>query len=270
MARIVLLLSIASSTSLAWLAAPQISNRRQRVAWNTAAEMVPSDDQFSTRANTTNTTSFRRDMIGLQEWALSKGVLVGEHFQLVSHSSTTYDDSRNENVEVENWSVQARQWQSGENTTATDEGTRLLQVPSHLILSSQRIRDQLTQEERILLQPSIDFLNQSKTSSQLPQFYLVLKVLRQFELGTDSLWHPWIQSLPTPEDDFGTAISMDEVELDFLPPFAWSLAQIERLHCKDFLEAFRILRQSQNEKLEDDEEKRCLLSSDILLLSSSL
>ena len=121
-------------------------------------------------------------------------------------------------------------------TQAGNEANRVLQVPKHLVLSSTRIRnDEITDK---LVSAALKYLEAKKVEHQIPQFFLWLKILLEHEKGKKSLWYPWLQSLP---DKFSNAISMDEVEVECLAPFAWSLAKIEKLHFKVFHEALEMV-----------------------------
>lgn len=192
-------------------------------------------------------SNYQRNMTALQEWAMTQGVLVGEHFELVPPK---------EGDDENNWSVQTTT-RNDTSLSPTQEGIRMLQIPPSLIFSSQKIRDDLTARQQKALEPAIQHLKNSNCQLQVPQFYLVLQVLRQLELGSESVWFPWIQSLPS---QFSTAVSMDEVELECLPPFAWSLAQIERFHCQEFTHAFSLLLNT----TDDDDSSPLLLSRQTL------
>jgi len=83
------------------------------------------------------------------------------------------------------------------------------------------------------------------------QFLLFLKILQEFEKGQDSILFPWLESLPR---EFSNAVSFDGVELECLPPFAWSLATIEILHLEAFVEALNMTHGIVSQQTIDDHE----------------
>ena len=159
----------------------------------------------------------QRDLQELHSWAEEAGV--------IRHNLNLLETSQ------ECWGVTV--------SSATKAGTVVLQVPSSIILSSTRIRQELEAEPGI--QPAIDYLANSQFRSQIPQFFLFLKVLLEHGKGPDSRWFLWLQSLPR---QFDTSVTMDEVELACLPPFAWALANVERLHLHKFRKALLLLPES--------------------------
>lgn len=140
--------------------------------------------------------------------------------------------------------------------TASDETqpmTRVLKVPAKLIFSSERIRDefQAAYGHDDLL-PAIQHIQATQYRSQLSHFYLYLKILVESEKLDKSFWYPWFQSLPK---SFDTAVAMDTQELEWLPPYAWALANVERKHLEVFHEALKKLPQHvlSNKVIEDSE-----------------
>ena len=109
-----------------------------------------------------------------------------------------------------------------------EKGATLLKVPSSLLFNSEQLRNDWN------LKDAETFLQDKKIGGQIPQFYLYVKLLQEHDKREQSKWFAWLQSLPR---DFSTAVSMDEVELECLPPFAWALASVERLHLDLFRQA---------------------------------
>jgi hypothetical protein len=169
-----------------------------------------------------------RDIQGLDSWANQQGILRENGFELLEQN-----DSRSGGGG--DWSAQLRQSQS--TGGARKEGMRVMQVPSHLIFSSQRIRQEF-ENAKVDLTEALELLERKKCALQTPQFYIFLKLLQEWELGPTSQWYPYLQSLPR---SYMTAATMDEVELECLPPFAWSLAQLFRIHCTSFIEALALV-----------------------------
>ena len=117
------------------------------------------------------------------------------------------------------------------SVSISQNGTKdlpILQIPSRLILSSFHLRKEISVPTSVL-----NDLKQKKIEHQIPQFYLWLKILKEYEKGSESLWYPWLKSLP---DRFTNAIAMDDIEIECLAPFAWSLAKMQKLHLQYFNE----------------------------------
>ena len=173
-----------------------------------------------------------RDIVAFESWASGSGVLKENGFVL----------SENDNGD---WSVAI----NDALTLGDPLGDRVLQVPSSLVLSSSTIRKEKTIMDKT--STAMEFLTKKKLENQANQFLLWLKILQEFEKGEDSILHPWLRSLPR---KFSNAICMDEVELDCLPPFAWSLATIEILHMDSFIEALHMTRGIISQQTMDDSE----------------
>jgi len=187
----------------------------------------PADASHTTAGSSSNSnsstkldaaTNFDRDMNALESWATKQGVTKGKGFAL------------SENSETGDWSVSVTQ----EGETAQE----VLVVPEDLIFSSTSIRENDSEIYGDHLQDAIAYLDKKKCEAQVDQFLLWLKVLVEHEKGEDSRWHPWLNSLPK---TFSNAVEMDEVELECLPPFAWSLAKVKILHCTEFQKAIQLI-----------------------------
>jgi hypothetical protein len=170
-----------------------------------------------------------RDMDALLSWATQQGVLQENGLQLWNRNMSGDDD--------DDWSVTLSQ--------AGTQASRVLQVPPNLILSSTRIRQELE-----VPPAALELIETKKCQDQIPQFYLWLKVLQEYEKAQDSPWYQWMQSLPR---KFDTAVCMDDVELECLPPFAWSLAKLERTHLHAFSEALEMVDNVTQETKQDTE-----------------
>ncbi|KAG7361794.1 hypothetical protein IV203_036895 [Nitzschia inconspicua] len=206
-----------------------------------------------------------RNMEWLESWAVSHGVQFDPNIQLMATTTTATttataksfpQDSRNSvhNISVgmddnDDWTLRLVSDQSIATaaTKMTTPTNILLTVPSHLVLSSETIRERFNATE---LAPSLkdieNYLSQRNAEGQIPQFYLFLQLLSEYHQGPDSLWYPWIQSLPKRYD---TAVCMDDVELECLPPFAWALAKVERYHFDLFRQAITKLSQKNDGQL---------------------
>lgn len=155
-----------------------------------------------------------RDFGGLEKWACDNGILMENGFQL----SPTHRENQ------QDWNVVL--------STSATKGDRILHIPKHMIFSADAIQQQLQRQEGF--QAAVDHVTQRHCQEELPQFFLWIQLLQEFEKGQNSTWYPWIQALPR---HFGNALYMDDVELECLPPYAWSLAKLQLLHLEVFPEA---------------------------------
>lgn len=112
-----------------------------------------------------------RDIGTMDEWASACGVQRAGGFQL-----TTEDG--------QDWSVL-----STENVAAQ---TPILFVPAELILSSNRVQAELGQA----VQPAVDFLGRLGAQDSNASFMLFVKLLTMYEMGDQSPWYPWLNSMP--------------------------------------------------------------------------
>jgi hypothetical protein len=157
-----------------------------------------------------------RDMEALKGWANQNGVSVDN--DVISLS----------NPQGDCWGFSVPQ--------DSQQGTTILKVPASIVINSQQIQDELALHHD--LSPAIEYLESKKVHTQIPQFFLFLKLLMEYSKESDSAWYSWIQSLP---QVFDTAVCMDAVELECLLPFAWALASVERLHLEVFKETLTML-----------------------------
>ena len=143
--------------------------------------------------------SSARDIPSLDNWATACGVQRSDGFQLTSEDG--YDTFV---------------------TTQSDlaAGTPVLFVPSEMILSSNQII-----QEYGRLQEAESELQSFGITDQMRQFYLMVKILVEYEKGDESPWFPWLNSLPR---FFTNGASMTTFCFECLPPLAALLALRER------------------------------------------
>lgn len=112
-----------------------------------------------------------RDIGSMDAWAEACGVQRADGFQL-----TTEDGM--------DWSAVT--------TQDLPEGSPVLFVPNQMVLSSSRV----SQEFGGAADAAVDQLRRLGASDDVPQFYLLLKVLTIYEMREESPWFPWLNSLP--------------------------------------------------------------------------
>jgi len=78
----------------------------------------------------------------------------------------------------------------------TPSGSPVLYVPESLILSSSKAMNELRSSEMYEAEQQLLINNAEGNESDLPQYYLMLKILVEIQKGTDSNWYTWLNSLP--------------------------------------------------------------------------
>ena len=73
------------------------------------------------------------------------------------------------------------------------EGTPILCIPNEIILTGSKAREELGSDSYAAEQ---SLMNSVEGSDRISQFYLFLKVLKEYELGENSAWFTWLNSLP--------------------------------------------------------------------------
>ena len=148
-----------------------------------------------------------RDTTTSTEWAINYGTQLSDSFELASSSNDVNNvyATSNQNLGTE---------------------TPILSVPSDLILTGQKARQELGTET--------NGAEQSLMLSDHQQFYLFLKILKEYELGEQSPWYYYLNSLPR---YYCNGASMTDFCFGCLPPYAAGLALAEKRRLKQFTEA---------------------------------
>mmetsp|Transcript_17396 Transcript_17396/g.25229 ORF Transcript_17396/g.25229 Transcript_17396/m.25229 type:complete len:436 (+) Transcript_17396:20-1327(+) len=157
------------------------------------------------------TENAQRDVYTMDEWASGNGVQKANGFQLTSDNG---------------WDYYAM------TTADIPAGTPVLYVPTSMILSAQRISDELGSS----LQQAEQFLSSNEAGNQLPLFRLMVKILVEYEKGTQSTFYPWLNSLPR---FFANGVSMTDACFECLPPYAAYLSKKEKDNFEKFQQAIQ-------------------------------
>lgn len=164
-----------------------------------------------------------RDIATFDQWASACGVQRADGVQLtytasVSQVEPGYGGLNRDDVTF---------------MTAQDlpANTPVLKVPSNMILSSN-----LAKQEFGDLEVAENRLNAAKAGEHLPKFYLFLKILKEYHMGDQSPWFPWLNSLPR---YYSNGASMTPFCFDCLPPLAGYLAMTERIKFIQFFQALK-------------------------------
>ena len=94
-------------------------------------------------------------------------------------------------------------------------GSTVIYTPGDVVLSSNSVVNEfgssLQQAESVLVQIDMG------TQARLPLFRLMVKILSEYDAGSNSPWYPWLASLPK---QFYNGVSMTDACYDCLPPYA--------------------------------------------------
>lgn len=173
-----------------------------------------------------------RDMEPLATWALDWGVILADGLQLTESS-------------VGDWTLSL--------TEPFKQGSPLLTVPSHVILSSD-IQDDAylpyyddNEMRNVYTWMAIEMGDEQPTFQQnyLPEFMLIFKIMREVYLGKNSRWYSWWQSLP---QTFSTGLYLDDVERKFVECMAGEFLYTQELQHKAFLGLMRRLLAAQENR----------------------
>lgn len=147
-----------------------------------------------------------RDLRSMEEWADACGVQRSEGFQLTESGDGT---TNGQGLDVSAMTAQD-----------IPANSPVLFVPGQMILSSNN-----AVEEFGRLEDAEQLIESSNASSELRQYYLMLKILVEYEKGEDSPWYAWLNSLPR---YYSNGASMTPFCYKCLPPLVASLAMKER------------------------------------------
>lgn len=150
-----------------------------------------------------------RDTSSLTQWAEGYGAQ-----QIPGFDFTTYDGT--DIFAVTNEDIPA--------------GSAIMYTPASMFLSSYGAK-----EEFGTLEKAEKMIQDLKGDDQISLFYVFVKLLYEYEKGTESPWFPWLNSLPRM---FDSGAAMTPTCYDLLPPLAAKYAMAERvkyINCKQAL-----------------------------------
>jgi len=128
-------------------------------------------------------------------------------------------------IQPENFQLQPVEGDLNWGAVATQParaGQRALFVPSMLRMFTPNIKQQEFPNVAQVVQQKIDPKTSNGDIDLANHFYLFLKVLKEYELGTESPYYAWLDALPR---KFNTAVNFRDVETDCLPPFVKFLSK---------------------------------------------
>ena len=141
-------------------------------------------------------------------------------------------------------------------TEPTQQGTPILTVPSHLILSSdvdndtylpyydeQNMRNVYTWMEQELTYSTSS--SSAILKNYLPEFMLIYKLIQEIYLGQNSRWYAWWNSLPT---TFSTSLYLDDIERFFVERMAGTFLYAQDIQYDTCLNLMKKLISSQQQQ----------------------
>lgn len=165
-----------------------------------------------------------RDVASMEEWATNSGVQKSDGLFYINDDEAAQAQSN-----------------GGGLLSSSDLGvwteldlpaeTSVVTVPYEMILTGSKAREEFGH-----LEQAEDLFERLHTTSDLPHFYLFLKLLREYERGQASLWYPWLNSLPR---YFSNGSSLTHLCSDLLPPLVGNLVALERVRFRQFYRALK-------------------------------
>jgi len=159
-----------------------------------------------------------RDVYSMDEWATQYGMQKADGVELYS------EDGGSDYSLMTQGGVAA--------------GQSVVYVPASIVLNSASVQQEfgtsLQQAEAAIVQ--IDQRTQAGAQYRLPLFRLMVKILVEYEKGQESMYYPWLNSLPR---QFFNGVSMTKACFKCLPPYAGWLTSTERINYSHFAMALR-------------------------------
>jgi len=122
---------------------------------------------------------------------------------------------------------------AGEDTPA---GQSVLTVPANALLSSNGCQQELFSMSNGGLADAVELMGRIGAGASLPEFYLTLKVLVEYERGDRSKYFAWLDSFPRL---YYNSVSMTDFCYECLPPYVFSLSREERLKFDNLLQVIQ-------------------------------
>lgn len=202
---------ILSCSACAFIDGPTFRNIRPRVcsslhADNSNGRIVIADDVASPAPD--------RNVQEMQHWAFQRcGIQTSDGLDLMGSETDTASSTGIDYSIITNTDLPA--------------GSPVVRVPAEIILSSNKAG----QEFGMILSDGEQQLANAGLAHQVPLFRLFVKILVEYEKGTQSPYYPWLESLPR---RFNNGSSMSYACFDTLPPYAAWLSSNERTTYKNF------------------------------------
>ena len=109
-------------------------------------------------------------------------------------------------------------------------GSTVMYIPAELCLHSSTVGQELCAMSPTV-QQAADQLNKIGSGNSVPDFYLFLKILMEYEAEDRSFYFPYLDAFPRL---YFTAASMTDFCYECLPPLVFSLSRMERVKLENF------------------------------------
>jgi len=155
------------------------SSSRSKATTTITTTRPPQHRLYSTYTDYSDTTLINideeapRDIPSMEQWSYEMGAQRTEGFTLTS------DDG--------GFDVYAM------TTVDLPTGSPVLTIPEHMILSSTKAMAELRSTD---MSEAEKIINSVNAESEFRQYYLMLKLLDEYEKGVASPWYQWLNSLP--------------------------------------------------------------------------
>lgn len=152
-----------------------------------------------------------RDIGSMEQWAVNLGVQRTEGIQLTSEDGL-------------DWSLMT--------TQPIPSGSSILSVPGNMILTSSKAKEELSQYGDV--EAGASLLERLGSGDIVSKYYLVLKILYEYDIGQESPYLEWLNGLPRL---YYNAASMTDFCYECLPPLVFSLSRGERIKLENITKA---------------------------------
>lgn len=156
--------------------------------------------------------------MSLGDWAANVGIQTSDCYQLATATGAgagADDDGGGDVYAITNRDL--------------PQESPVLIVPNNVILTGIGAREELGADAHSAERTLSNFYS----SEHVWQFYLFLKILKEYELGDQSPWYAWLNSLPR---YFSNGASMTDFCYGCLPPYAAGVALAERTRMNLYVE----------------------------------
>lgn len=226
-------------------------HERQRHQINQASPPLPSLLVLNTQtdadaAGDEDEDDDTRDVSTLEKWAADNNIQVSPSITITSSHDATTDATSTAADDDEDIAIADIDYGITLNKSSKKYES-ILTVPKHLVLDSERIR----REWFIYLEESLDYIRDAGLNDSGLNFVLFVKILVEYTMGEESIFYPWITSLPK---TYSTGVCMDDLEKSCLPPFALAIANFEQQQYEIFCNALNLMIQDGDEDDEDGDE----------------
>ena len=166
-----------------------------------------------------------RDIGSFQDWAFQYGIQLVDGIELMAVAENEPGRGSNHHHHL-NTNIRFM------TTVDLPANTPILFVPNQVLLSTSQARSEigyLDEAEALFSRLT------GVTDESISKFYLLVKILQEWELGMDSPYYPYLNSLPR---YFETGASMTAYCASYcLPPYVGKLANQERTRFKQYFKA---------------------------------